>query len=538
MRHFPAPLVLGFVWLGLILFPATGADQQKKKETKEADKTDITAEVRLMNSKDYQSPPTTFRPGHVKARQLDPKSVKQTADGFLIQLPSKAPVPTPTVYQGKIYVSGGFHSKEYYCFDAQTGKLVWAVDLDDDGPTSAVCEDGVVIFNTESCTIFALDAESGKHLWSYFLGDPLTSTPTIANGKVFTSYPAAGRGGAPSNAVPPNSKQKPKTQAPGVQQAPPAQAKPEQPAPAKRPNASHVLACFELRTGKILWQRWIDSDVMSAPVAVDGDVFATSFGGTVYKFKQADGVILSAHRLRATSAPVVVGKSVYMTQRADMGAGGRVSEKIAGVDRDSNKTQLESAAKDAKYLDDRVQAQSELKKKGQALDASNGFAGGAPAAANPHAAAMNVGQANVSTMQAFQGSRILHSYGANFNCMGDEVCCTNPANGKLVWSIKLKGDLAKVGGHLAAPPAAAGGSVFLAMLSGEVVRLDPKKGKVHETYKVGFPIRSQPAIVNGRIYVGTMDGKVACINTGNPQFTGWTTWGGNAAHTNTAESPK
>src|SRR5208282_5287549 len=104
------------------------------------------------------------------------------------------PILTPTVYKGKVYVTGGFHSKEYYCFDAVTGKLVWAVDLDDDGPTSAVVEDDICIFNTESCTIFALDANTGKHLWSYFLGDPLTSTPTIANGMVFTSYPAAGQG--------------------------------------------------------------------------------------------------------------------------------------------------------------------------------------------------------------------------------------------------------------------------------------------------------------------------------------------------------
>src|SRR5207302_136550 len=186
------------------------------------------------------------------------------------------------------------HSKEYYCCDAQTGKVIWGVDLDDDGPTSAVCEDDVVIFNTESCTIFALDANTGKHLWSYFLGDPLTSTPTICNGRVYTSYPAAGRG----------------------KQAP--------------PQSTHVLACFELKSGKILWQRWIDSDVMSAPVAVDDELYASSFAGTVYKFRQGDGAILSARRNNATSAPVIVGRNVYLTQRADGDAGGKVAERVAG----------------------------------------------------------------------------------------------------------------------------------------------------------------------------------------------------------------
>src|SRR5262249_25851899 len=162
-----------------------------------------------------------------------------------------------------------------------TGELVWGVTLDDDGPSAAVCADGVTVFNTESCTIFALDAKTGKQLWSYFLGDPLTSTPTIANGKVFTSYPAAGRGGQaqqqnlnPANNAPQDKK---------------AAAKPKDNQAAKAgPPCSHVLAAFDLKTGKILWQRWIDSDVMTAPVAVDKDLYATSFAGVVYKFSQED----------------------------------------------------------------------------------------------------------------------------------------------------------------------------------------------------------------------------------------------------------
>src|SRR4051812_25365338 len=156
---------------------------------------DITVDVKDWNSDKFAGPPSKFREGHVSPRKFDEKAVKKLADGFSVQLPSGAPIPTPTVYNGKVYVSGGFHSKEFYCFDAATGALKWAVDLDDDGPTAAVCDNSVCVFNTESCTLFAVDAETGKHLWSHWLGDPLTSTPTIANGVVFTSYPANGGGG-------------------------------------------------------------------------------------------------------------------------------------------------------------------------------------------------------------------------------------------------------------------------------------------------------------------------------------------------------
>ncbi len=495
---------------------------QDAKDKKEPDKTDITADVREMNSNKFAAPPTSFREGHVKARQLDARAITKTDTGFAIKLPSGAPIPTPTVYKGKLFVSGGFHSKEYYCFDAVTGKLEWAMDLDDDGPTSAVCDDDIAVFNTESCTIFALDIKTGKQLWSYFLGDPLTSTPTIANGVVFTSYPANGGGGGEPNQ---NLKK-------GLPK------KVDKPDNKQRPSASHVFVALELKTGKILWQKWIDSDVMSAPVAVDDEVYATSFAGTVYKFKQKAGDIISVHRSRATSAPVIVGKNVYWTQRADKGKDEKCAEEIAGLDREKTTQTFAAAKRIAEYLDGSVQDKSAFKAAGLMLDAKNGFAGGAPAAANPTAAYKNIGQANVCTMQGFQGSRILNYRNANYNCMGDELINTDPKDGKLRWKVKINGDLAKQGGHLAAPPAAAGGQLFLATVQGDILQVDPEKGTTTKTYKVGAPIRSQPAIEGGRIYVGTQDGRVICIDTGDARFTGWCTWGANMAHTNIATAGK
>jgi outer membrane protein assembly factor BamB len=503
-----AGLTVAVLAAGLL---ALGAEEPKPapKAPKPEAAADVLAKVKEWNSDKFASPPTTFRAGHVTPRALEEKALTVTKGGFVLQLPSGAPIPTPSVYRGKVYVSGGFHSKEFYCLDAQTGKLVWGVNLDDDGPTAAACEDGVIVFNTESCTIFALDAATGKQLWSLWLGDPLTNTPTIAKGKVFTAYPAAGGGGAANQA--PKNPQPPKAGKPA-------------------PPCSHVLAAFDLKTGKILWQRWIDSDVMSAPVAVDGELYVTSFAGIVYKVNQGDGTLLSAVQSRATSAPVVVGNRVYFTRRADDGKG-PAEEAITGNDRGRLQEQLVAGKKKAEYLDRGVQDRAELKKKAAELDAGNGFAAGAPAAANPQAGYQNVGQSNVSSLQAFQGSRILNYRDNNFNCMGDEVICTDPATGRARWKFKLAGDLKKEGGFLAAPPAAAGGRLFLATLQGEVLQMDPDTGKVTHAHKVGSALRYQPAIENGRIYVGTQDGKVVCIDTGDKQLTGWPCWGGNAAHT-------
>lgn len=48
---------------------------------------------------------------------------------------------------------------------------------------------------------------------------------------------------------------------------------------------------------------------------------------------------------------------------------------------------------------------------------------------------------------------------------------------------------------------------------------------------IGSPIRSQPVVDDGWIYVGTEDGKLVAIDTKDPSVTGWPTWGGNAQRT-------
>ena len=506
-------IVVSILLAGLFVVNAqtpTKKDSAPKETPKMEPKAeeDITKTAAEWNSDQFASPPTEFRKGNVTARKLDADAFKKTDTGYLIQLPSKAPVNTPTVHDGKVYVSGGFHSKEFYCFDAATGKVAWAINLDDDGPSSAVVEDGVCVFNTESCTIFGVDAQSGKLLWSHWLGDPLTSTPTIANGKVFTSYPAAGRGGVAE-----------KGQA--AKAAPP---------------CSHVLAALDLRpvrsSGALDRQRRDE-----CPGRAEKELYVSSFAGVVYKFQEEDGKLLSAVRSRATSAPVVVGDKVYMTRRADDGKG-KAEEQVAGVGRGDGKTTVASTKKEAAHLDPIVQRQSAFKEAGQALDAANGFAGGAPHAANPLAAEANIGQGNVSTLQTFQGSRLVNYRDRNINTMGDEVICTAPKTGKSLWTVRLEGDLRKQGGALGTALAAAGGQIFLATLSGEVLQMDPATGKVAKTYKVGSPVRQQPAVVDGKIFVGTQDGRLVVIDTGDKNLTGWTTWGGNSAHSGVAPEKK
>ena len=115
--------------------------------------------------------------------------------------------------------------------------------------------------------------------------------------------------------------------------------------------------------------------------------------------------------------------------------------------------------------------------------------------------------------------------------MGDEVVCTDDATGKKLWAMKLKGDLAKEGGFLAAPPASAGKGLIVGTLSKEVLEVEPGSGNVVKRWAVSGPIRSQPVVADGWIYVGTEDGQLVALDTQDPSLSGWTQWGGNAART-------
>jgi hypothetical protein len=290
------------------------------------DSTDILQTVKAWQEQ-MPKPSDKFRPGHASPRQME-EYLEKKEDGFVIQLPAKSLTPSPTIYKGMVLVSGGFGSKEYYAFDAQTGEVKWAINLDDDGPTSAVVQDDIVVFNTESCTIFACNVMTGELLWSHYLGDPLMSTPSVADGVVYTAYPAqralGGYQNAPYNYQQQNSVQQMPgnnvgnlTIAPGGNQQGQMEKDSVDLKVDLRP--SHIMIALELKTGKILWQKWIDGDIMSAPVVEGDEVLATTFPGTLYKFQAKTGEILAAKAGRATSAPVVVGNDIYMSQRSDDG---------------------------------------------------------------------------------------------------------------------------------------------------------------------------------------------------------------------------
>ncbi|MGC4119603.1 MAG: PQQ-binding-like beta-propeller repeat protein [Myxococcales bacterium] len=412
--------------------------------------------------------------------------------GWKARIPGARALATPAVVGGMVFVGGGFGSREFYAFQADTGKPAWALRLSDDGPTAAVVSEGRVIFNTESCTLFVADAKTGKHLWSRWLGDPLMSQPAVHEGVIYMAYPSAG---------------------------------------------GHRLIALALADGARKFEVPIAGDIMSAPVVEGDSVYLTTFDGTVYRHALADGALVWKKEMQATSAPWIQDGEVHVAQRSAGAAqpteGLRTMSKSGGAHLGELK-----AAKPAPHLDPKVQDRSGYAAKQAKDDGSVGFAGGAPEIAKTGIAKGNVGTGTVRGLWEYQGSRPVKTNAKSFAAtQGDVVRGIDSESGKVLWEKKLEGDLAKVGGQLASPPAFAGGKLVVGTTAGQIVGYEAESGKELFRYPVGEEIRFQPALVGGSIFAGTSAGTLVAIATGDAALDGWTMWGGGPEHNGQRELP-
>ena len=441
----------------------------------------------------------------VAARDLEPASY-ETPDGrtgWVLRLPGNRPIATPAYADGMLFVGGGYGSHEFYAVDADTGKIIWKIQTADDGPTAAVVADGMVAFNTESCTLVIVDERRGRVIWQEWLGDPLMSQPAIDKGVLYMAHPAAtGRPPKPTRYHP-------------------------HPATA---GGSHRLLAAELSTGRHIWEQEIAGDVITAPVISDGTVYFTTFGGTSYALNAADGSVVWAKANAATSAPVVANGQLYETRKRQ--AGKETVEGLARVDAKKGEAHDKQllAASPADYLKaGNGGAVGLATPKVKELDSSVGFAT-APGSANLMVANDMVGVNSVVGAWAYQGSHAALSKGQILNAQGNYINSVRASDGKQSWQTEVVNGHSVAGGQVFSPPAVGRDYLYLAGGAGYLVSVRQSDGGVGFSYAMKAPIAFQPALAKGNVYAGTSDGRLICLKTGNKDADGWYAWGGNAQH--------
>jgi Ca-activated chloride channel family protein len=421
--------------------------------------------------------------------------------GWVLRLPGGRPIATPAYADGMLFVGGGYGAHEFYAVDAETGRVIWKIQTGDDGPTAAVVADGLVAFNTESCTLVVVEEWTGRVIWQEWLGDPLMSQPAIDKGILYMAHPAAtGR---------------------------PAKRAEFHPRPAS-PGGSHRLLAADLRTGRHIWEQEISGDVITAPVLSDGTVYFTTFDGSSYALNAADGSLLWLKVNAATSAPVIANGQLYETRKGL--AGKEMIEGLARVDaKQGNARDRDLIAKSkADYLrKDNGGGVAISAEATAALDSSVGC--GAPSAKLAEANS-NLGVSSVAGAWAFQGSRAAVSKGQILNAQGNYINSVRASDGRQSWQAEVVGSHAAAGGQIFSPPAVGRDFLYLAGADGHLVSVNQSDGGVGFSYALKAPIAFQPALAKGNVYAGTSDGRLICLKTGNKDADGWYAWGGNAQH--------
>jgi outer membrane protein assembly factor BamB len=100
--------------------------------------------------------------------------------------------------------------------------------------------------------------------------------------------------------------------------------------------------------------------------------------------------------------------------------------------------------------------------------------------------------------------------------------CLDIADGHKVWNYSVEGEYS---GGIDSSPAVADGKVYVGSENCKIYCLNAETGQDIWTYIAGHFVTSSPAIVNGRMYIGSDNGKVYCFGPGpDLECTGSLSW--------------
>ncbi len=433
-------------------------------------------------------------------------------------------------------------------FKSKEGKQGWKVVIPGNRPlaTPAVVDGKVFIGGGfGSHEFYAFDAKTGKKLWVYRTGDDGPTAAVVEGG-----YVAFNTESCELEILTVDGKRiwkkwlgDPLMSMPAIDRGRVFMCYPN-----SKGDRKHYLACFDIKNGNELWKRPIAGEIITAPVISGEKLYLSTLEGTMYCFGSGDGELSWQEKKNATSSPAVCGNQVYFSRREAVTTkdknGKEVKQQVEmlsyrGTGKGEKGKDVADTRRPADYLDHGKRAlYSKQEAMYKANDKGVGF-GAAPTDGKLHQAMGNLGQSTVNGVWSYQGSRPFIYNDRLYSAMGDTVKCVDPKTEKVLWKKQLtlaakdKGPLVD---SAVTPPAIVNGKMFVGTSRGVVVCLSAATGAVLWTVTVGEPILFQPAVARGHVYVSTNTGGLYCFPTGDDRDDGWAMWGCNAGHNGRASA--
>jgi outer membrane protein assembly factor BamB len=118
--------------------------------------------------------------------------------------------------------------------------------------------------------------------------------------------------------------------------------------------------------------------------------------------------------------------------------------------------------------------------------------------------------------------------GIAYDTTGDRLEARALDTGVVIWS--WTDASAEEGERRLTPPAVANGRLLIGTWDGRLVSFDALDGRKRWEVPVGAPCHWQPVMKSGRIFAGLEDGSLVAFETGDPLDDGWPMWGGGPGH--------
>jgi outer membrane protein assembly factor BamB len=246
------------------------------------------------------------------------------------------------------------------------------------------------------------------------------------------------------------------------------------------------MSAYTIASGREVWTRSVDGELLAAPVVEGGAVYFATITGRVYRMETKTGRTAWSKPLRATTAPWVSNGRLFLSRRA----GGREVQVVVAAE--TGQLVAEGRSAPAPWLDDVPRSLDDWKK-----------------------------------VWAFEGSRPAILDGVRYVAMGGVVEASDPLSGDVYWSRRHAG---RVQARSLGTVALAGPELVLSTRNGELYGLDVDTGYTLFAYGLGHAVAAEPIVARGWIYTATVDGRVIALQVGDPSVDGWHMFGGNPRH--------
>lgn len=163
------------------------------------------------------------------------------------------------------------------------------------------------------------------------------------------------------------------------------------------------------------------------------------------------------------------------------------------------------------------------------MDHSVGFYS-APKAAQMQIVEGNLGISSVYGAWGYQGAKPVYNKGSIINTQLAYVNCIDADSSRIKWRAEAKAPYLTGKKQVFSAPALGSKNLYLCSGDGQLVCMDQNSGEIQYMYATDQPVSFQPALAKGKIFIGTTNGEVICIENGDADADGWTAWGGNAQH--------